>query len=311
MKMGRWRHYSSLMLVMFMGLFTSFVLSLDHHINHENLEGFSDRIHVEDSTSTPMTESQPWTINNVHPRFRFRDNKFSSMTSAVIHRPTVSHSNDWKVLTTTSYTIQVGNLVDGPANSNSCDPNSKLSTCNVRSAWALCLSLISQWSCGDSNVVSCAVVLPSDTTSVVSSGTYGAMDLSALTSWAAACTLTQVSLSVVGSVIGGPVASIQGDGTSSAFIDAENVAFLTLTMADLSVVGFGDGTMNFLSAVVVNVLQAAVFQRVSFSGNVGYSTGSAVYATSMGPMVFTNCVFMNNQQVLTPPFNTINTFNTI
>ena len=292
------------MLVMFMGTFTSFLLGLDHDIDHENLESLSDRAHIEDSISTPMT-AEPWKLNNVHPRFRFRDNKFSSMTSAVIHRPLIRPSNDWKVLATTSYTIQVGNFVDGTANSNSCDPNSKLSTCNVRSAWALCLSLISQQSCGNSVVVSCAVVLPSGTTSVVNSGTYGALDLSALTSWATACLLTQVSLSVVGSVIGGPVASIQGDGKSSALIDAENVAFLTFTMSDLSVAGFGDGSATFVSAVVVNKLQAAVFQRVSFHDNVGYATGSAIYATAMGPMVFTNCAFVNNQQVQIHPFNTI------
>ena len=204
---------------------------------------------------------------------------------------------------TISYTIQVGSLVNSAANSAGCSSSSKLSTCNVRSAWAYCMSLIHQQSCGNNAVVNCAMVLPSGTTSMIS-GQYGAMTLSTLTSWAAPCTLTQVSMSVVGSVTGALVALVQGDSTPFAFIDAENLGFLTLTMSDINVLGFGDGTVTFLSAVVVSALQAAVFQRVSFSNNKGYSTGSAVYATHMGPLLFTACSFINNQQVYLPPLDT-------
>ena len=293
-----------LLLVMFMGYFTSILLGLDSHINQVNVEGLisSDRVSVEDSPSSPP-KLEPWRRNNnFHPRDRFRSQKISTMSNTV-PRPTIHHSNDWQVLSTISYTIQVGNLVDSEVNSDGCSTSSKLSTCNVRSAWAYCMFLINQQSCGNNAVVNCAMVLPSGTTSMMS-GTYRALNLSTLTTWAATCTFTQVSLSVVGSVTGGLVALVQGDGTSSAFIDVENVPFLTLTMSDINVVGFGDGTMTFLSAVVVSALQAAVFQRVSFSNNKGYSTGSAVYATHMGPLLFTACSFINNQQVYLPPLDT-------
>ena len=288
-------HLPLLLLVMFMGFLTSTLLGLDYHIDDANIAGgriSADQVHIEDSIATP-----PWRTN-VNPRDRFLSNKISTISRA-IPRPMIHHSNDWQVLSTTAYTIQVGNLVDSAGDSNGCSLSSKLSTCNIRSAWAYCMNLINQQACGNSAVVTCAVVLPSNTTSKVMSGTYGAMDLSAIKSWASSCTLTQVSLSVVSSVTGGLVAWVRGDGKSNAFVDVESVGFLTLTMSDINVVGFGDGTVNFLSAVVVNALQAAVFKRVSFYDNMGFSTGSAVYATNMGSMVFATCTFINNQQVLT------------
>ena len=284
------RHFS-LLLVIFLGEFASILLSLDH----QNL----DHVHIDDSTSVSMMES--WEINNnIHPRNRFlSDNINAAMTSTIKQDvmappppppgggggpgpppgppggpPPGPPPSSGNTLPTTSYSVQVGNLMDSDVNTNGCSQSSKLSTCNVRSAWALCLSLIKQQSCGSLAIVKCAVMLPSNTTSMVMSGTYGAMKLTALTSWATTCTLLQVSLSVVSSVTGGLMALVQGDVSSSAFVDAENVRILTLIMSDIKMVGFGDGTVTFLSAVVVNALQSAVFQRMSFYGNVGYSTGS-------------------------------------
>ena len=47
----------------------------------------------------------------------------------------------------TSYTIQVGNIKDGNADSNACSATAFRSTCNLRSAWALCMSLIQAVTC--------------------------------------------------------------------------------------------------------------------------------------------------------------------
>ena len=290
---GQLRFY----LAVFLGFFISILLGSDYHTNDANLDGqiSIDKLHVEDSLlSIPVVE--PWKKYNFHPNDRFHRNKLSTMTNSVRH-PTIHRPNDWKVLSTTSYTILVGGFVDGEVMTDGCSTSSKLSTCNVRSAWAYCISLISQQSCGNNAAVTCTVVLPSNSTSVMN-GNYKALNLSTLTSWATSCTLTQVSLSVVGSVTGGLAAWVRGDSSSSAFIDAESVPFLTLTLSDLNIAGFGDGTTNFLSAVVVSALQGSVFQRLSFHDNLGYSTGSAVYGTSMGPMLITACVFINNKQVL-------------
>ena len=300
-------HCLSLLLVLFMVFFTTIILGFDYH-NDANTDGeiSADQLHIEeDSTSTPMTE--PWRMKyNFHPSDRFRRNKISTMPNAV-RRPMIHQPNDWKVLSTTSYTIQVGSLVDSAADSNTCNPSTKLSSCNVRSAWALCVSLINQQACGNNAAVSCTVVIPSNTT-ITMSGANGALDLTLLQPMATNCIRTKAYLSVVGSVTGGLVTWIRGDSTPSpsAFIDAENVPFLTLKLSDINVVGFGDGTVNFLSAVVVYALQASVFQRVSFYDNVGFATGSAVYAWSTGPMLFTACNFINNYQVhIDHPFYTL------
>ena len=91
----------------------------------------------------------------------------------------------------TIYTISVGNTRDGSADSNACSTTSMLSTCNLRSAWALCMSLIQALTCPSSASqavsVTCAIVLPASSSIAFKSGNGGAMTLSALSSWASTC----------------------------------------------------------------------------------------------------------------------------
>ena len=91
----------------------------------------------------------------------------------------------------TSYTISVGNTHDGTANSNACSTTASLSTCNLRSAWALCMSLVRAVTCPSSASqavsVTCAIVLPTSSSIAFKSGNGGAMTLSALSSWASTC----------------------------------------------------------------------------------------------------------------------------
>ena len=91
----------------------------------------------------------------------------------------------------TSYNISVGNTRDGTADSNACSITALLSTCNLRSAWALCMSLIQALTCPSSASqavsVTCAIVLPASSSIAFKSGNGGAMTLSALSSWASTC----------------------------------------------------------------------------------------------------------------------------
>ena len=91
----------------------------------------------------------------------------------------------------TSYTISVGNTHDGVANSNACSTTALLSTCNLRSAWALCLSKVRAVTCPSSASqavsVTCAIILPTSSSIAFKSGNGGAMTLSALSSWASTC----------------------------------------------------------------------------------------------------------------------------
>ena len=91
----------------------------------------------------------------------------------------------------TSYTISVGSTHDGAANSIACSTTTLLSTCNLRSAWALCMSLVRAVTCPSSASlavsVTCAIVLPTSSSIAFKSGNGGAMTLSALSSWASTC----------------------------------------------------------------------------------------------------------------------------
>ena len=91
----------------------------------------------------------------------------------------------------TSYTISVGSTHDGTANSNACSTTALLSTCNLRSAWALCLSKVRAVTCPSSASqavsVTCAIILPTSSSIAFKSGNGGAMTLSALSSWASTC----------------------------------------------------------------------------------------------------------------------------
>ena len=91
----------------------------------------------------------------------------------------------------TTYTVSVGNTHDGSANSNACSTTTLLSTCNLRSAWALCMSLVRAVACPSSASqavsVTCAIILPTSGSIAFKSGNGGAMTLSALSSWASTC----------------------------------------------------------------------------------------------------------------------------
>ena len=148
--------------------------------------------------------------------------------------------------TTTNYVIRVGSTIDGTSNSASCSYLSTLSSCNLRSAWALCQSLITTANCPSSGsqstmLVTCAIVLP-DTSTLHMQKAYGnnGLDLSGLSSWAASCQYTQVSLSIASSASSRP-AIIIGDSSSAPLLNLQGISFLDLTVENVTITGFGDG----------------------------------------------------------------------
>ena len=112
------------------------------------------------------------------------------------HLSPLIHQSYLQIQTTvqTNYNISVGNTHDGTANSNACSTTALLSTCNLRSAWALCLSKVRAVTCPSSASqavsVTCAIVLPTSSSIAFKSGNGGAMTLSALSSWASTCNNT-------------------------------------------------------------------------------------------------------------------------
>ena len=152
------------------------------------------------------------------------------------------------VITTTSYIIHAGSTIDGIADVAACSSSSSvaLTSCNLRSAWALCQSLITAVNCpslGSQStlLVTCAIVLPSTSTIQVQKA-YGSngLDLSGLSTWAASCQHTQVSLSIASSTSSRP-AIIVGDSSSAPLLNLRDISFVDLTMENITITGFGDG----------------------------------------------------------------------
>ena len=162
--------------------------------------------------------------------------------------------------TTTNYIVRVGSSIDGTANAAACSSSSSvaLSTCNLRSAWALCQSLITAMTCPSSGspsilLLTCSVVLPGTSTLQMMKA-YGSngLDVTGLTTWASSCHNVQVSLSIAASTSSRP-ATIAGDSTSAPLLNLQGIPFIGLTMENMTVTGFGDGTF-LLSYIILYYL---------------------------------------------------------
>ena len=210
-----------------------------------------------------------------------------------------------------SYSIQVGNTNDGNANSNACSATALRSTCNLRSAWALCMSLIQAVTCPASASqavsVTCAIALPSSSSIAFNSCHGGAMSLSALSSWASTCKNTLVTLSISASTAN---TNITGDGTSTSLLYLAGIPFVRFSMRNVAVMGFGDGSAAFPGAVYLHSLLGAIFgPNVQFGPkNVGYNTSGALVVHSLPSVTVLNSVFVGNSAVAHFDFSTINAY---
>ena len=207
----------------------------------------------------------------------------------------------------TSHNILVGNIHDGIANSNACSTTALLSTCNLRSAWALCMSLIQAVICPSSAdqalLVTCSIVLPASSSIAFNSSHGDAMNLSALSSWASSCNNTLVTLSIATTTTTSliPVAktNITGDGTSTSLLYLTGIPFVRFSMRNVAVMGFGDGSSAFPGAVVIDSLLGASFgPGVQFGpNNVGYATSGALAVYSLPSIRVKSSIFIGNTAV--------------
>ena len=210
----------------------------------------------------------------------------------------------------TSYTIQVGNIKDGNADSNACSATALRSTCNLRSAWALCMSLIQAVTCPSSASqavsVTCAIILPSSTSIAFNSGHGGAMSLSTLSSWASTCKNTLVTLSIA-SLSTAAKTYITGDGTSTSLLYLRGNPFVRFSMRNVAVMGFGDGSAAFTGAVCLSSLLGATFgPNVQFGpSNVGYNSSGALVVRSLSSVTVLNSVFVGNSAVVQTDYNNL------
>ena len=215
----------------------------------------------------------------------------------------------------TSYTILVGNTLDGPANTNACSTTALLSSCNLRSAWALCMLFIQTVTCPSSIdealSVTCAIVLPASSSIAFNSGHGGAMSLSALSSWASMCSNTLVTLSITTTTTTSliPVAktNITGDGTSTSLLQLTGIPFVRFSMRNVAVIGFGDGSASFPGAVYLHSLLGATFgPGVQFGpNNVGYNTSGALAVYSLPSLQVLSSTFFGNSAVVQSDFSTL------
>ena len=155
---------------------------------------------------------------------------------------------------TTKYSVHVGNLIDGAANAAACSSSSSAalqSSCNLRSAFSLCLNLITAVTCPSSGSqstmsVTCYIVLPGMSMQLLRAYGSNGLDVSRLSTWAATCQNTQVSLSIASSMSARP-AIISGDSSSAPLLSLQGIPFMDLTMENVTITGFGDGTFLYSS----------------------------------------------------------------
>jgi hypothetical protein len=101
-----------------------------------------------------------------------------------------------------------------------------------------------------------------------------------------------VSLSILSAL---PGASITGDGTSASFLYLTEVPFLTFSMTNVTIAGFGDGSVVFPGAVVVQSLLGATFDNVQFGpDNVGYATPGALVLRNVSYVEVASSLFVSN-----------------
>ena len=201
---------------------------------------------------------------------------FHQHEKAVASIPTLATSNH------IDYVVRVGNLQDSQANPNQCSTTTTLSTCNVRSAWALCRSTINQVPCFSGGVVSCTVVLPTNSVSTIQGARYGTVvpdNFFLACSNDATMTLT-LSMTSASSV---NVATVAGDGSATSFYTSFSGSLL---FSNVNINGFGD------TAVSVTIAKAVSFNHVGFMNN---SNPAVVLSAITGSIYLSSCTFVGNR----------------
>ena len=210
--------------------------------------------------------------------------------------------------TVLNYIIGVGNLQDSDANPSQCSTTATLSTCNVRSAWALCLSTIAALPCtarpGTEGLpTSCKVVLPANSISTIKGAQYGGRNpnVVVLLSYPLGnCNTEQypvnsgqfpVSLSMTSASSAG-VATIVGDGSATRFLATFGGISnsVSLSISNVNINGFGNG------AVFAQSLGSLSFSNVGFMNNNGRS--AVVLTNVVSSVSITNCSFVGNRASL-------------
>ena len=198
----------------------------------------------------------------------------------------------------TSYSVLVGNANDGIANSNACSSTALLSTCNLRSAWALCMSLIHAVKCpllaDKALLVTCDIVLPSGS-SIAFKKSYGsAMNLTALSSWSWSCNNTLVALSISAKTTTIPTTSIIGDRSSTSLLLLQGIPFVRFSMMNVAVTEFGNGLSNCTEAVGIDsLLGVTIGPGVQFGPNNMGNNGLFVVSSLQSVRVL-DSIFIDN-----------------
>ena len=208
------------------------------------------------------------------------------------HRPTTPIHVTSVVSTTT---VQVGAQLDGAADPSQCDTSTMRTTCTLRSAWAKCLSVVAASPC--SNPLSCTVVLPTNQTFAFD-GTLGALSVTnvALATWTQTCTSTAVTLSIASSTAGNLAARIVGDSSSTSFVAAQGLSTISLALAKVNIVGFGDASAAFQGALYVDGMGGLTLDHVVMSGCNGVMA-AAVNVNNMAGVTFSFCTFKDNRLI--------------
>ena len=163
-------------------LSTTIASASDRHKNEKGIQQRHTDLHNQDNSPTYLPTAK---ASKAFPTYQPTVDELSAyeLSSYYLHlHPVVE----------TSYEISVGSIRDESiADVNACSTTELLSTCNLRSAWALCMSLIQAVTCPSSASqavsVACAIILPTSSSIAFKSGNGGAMTLSALSSWAPTC----------------------------------------------------------------------------------------------------------------------------
>ena len=190
--------------------------------------------------------------------------------------------------TTALVTVRVHQLSDGAAIADSCDTSpTGLSSCNLRSAWALCLQYISSVSSSCSYPPSFRVVLPAGSTSILQQQHGGSLifDNIALT--------CNISLSIMSSSQYSQ-ATIQGDSSSPGLMSVTSpyIRVISLHLAYLTITNFGTDS-RFGSCVGLSDLALMTFTHVTMVSNAA-SENWLLRITNVNSALFDNFVLANN-----------------
>ena len=195
-----------------------------------------------------------------------------------------------------SYTITVASSDDRSSDSTLCSSSGALSTCTLRSAWALCMLLVTAVTCPatvrDALLVQCNIILP-NRFSTLMQDTFGPSPLTT-SSWALTCDHTEVDIS-----ISSPgMATVSSNGAGASFLSVSKGAFLRVSLTNLTVTGFG-------GAVVLDTLLGASFENVNFVGNTGRLTSpwaitpaAPVSLNNVASIDISRCLFSGNNVTL-------------